>query len=171
MTKSAGNCGFGHSDCIVSSSCDCIVSRAAGFNWIDFSSCDTTSSILGKGKISFCDTWKIVPEITSIFAQLSKVTVPAEITQEDYKLIEKFFIVLYSTTTNTEEMNSAQRMLFTHGGRSIENIPPTPKGLKQHILRAALQASMWNDCLKKQRSYLNPTEWAWRKFDERYIPF
>ena len=68
-------------------------------------------------------------------------------------------------------MNSAQRMLFTHGGRSIENIPLTPKGLKQHILRAALQASMWNDCLKKQRSYRNPTEWAWRKFDERYIPF
>ena len=112
-----------------------------------------------------------MPEITSIFAKLSKVTVPAEITQEDYKLIEKFFIVLYSTKTNTEDINSAQRMLFTHGGRSIENIPLTPKGLKQHILRAALQASMWNDCLKKQRSYRNPTEWAWRKFDERYIPF
>ena len=42
-------------------------------------------------------------------------------------------------------------MLFTHGGRSIENIPPTRETLKQHILKAAL---------KKQCCYHNPTEWG-----------
>ena len=83
-----------------------------------------------------------MPEITSIFAKLSKVTVPAEITQEDYKLIEKFFIVLYSTKTNTEDINSAQRMLFTHGGRTIENIPLTPKGLKTTYSKSSIASKL-----------------------------
>ena len=38
------------------------------------STCDTTSSISGKRKILFWDTWKIMPEITSIFAKLSRNT-------------------------------------------------------------------------------------------------
>ena len=30
---------------------------------------------------------------------------------------------------------------------------------------------MWNDCLKKQRTYLNTTECDWWKFDEQYTHF
>ena len=70
--------------------------------------------------------------MTLIFAKLSKVAVPAEITQEDYKLTEKFFIILYSTIPNTDDINSARGMLFTHGRRSTENIPPTREAFK-HI--------------------------------------
>ena len=57
-------------------------------------------SISGKEKLSFWDTWKIVPEITPIFVKLSNVTTPAEIKEEGYKLIEKFFIILYSIYNN-----------------------------------------------------------------------
>ena len=46
-----------------------------------------------------------MPEITSIFAKLNKVTVYAKIAQDDYMLIEKFFNVPYSTTTNSDEIN------------------------------------------------------------------
>ena len=35
-------------------------------------------------------------KVTSIFAKQSSVTVPAEITEEDYELIGKVFIILYS---------------------------------------------------------------------------
>lgn len=66
-----------------------------------------------------------MPEITSTFPKLIKVTVLVEITEENYKFIEKFFINLYSTTTNTDNLKHAQRMLFMHEGWSIENIPPT----------------------------------------------
>ena len=52
-------------------------------------------------------------------------------------------------------------MLFTHGERSAENMSTTRKALKQQIIRAALQASIWNDCLKKQRTYRNPTAYDW----------
>ena len=135
------------------------------------SGCDTTLSISGKRKISFWDTWKIMSEITSLFPKLSKITITAEITEENYKLIEKSFIVLYSPTTNTDDMNSVWQMWFTHGGRSVENILPTREALKQHILATLLQASMWNKYLNKQRSCHNPTEWGWQKFDEKYILF
>ena len=37
-----------------------------------------------------------MPEITPIFAKQSNITVPAEITEEDHKLIEKQLIILYS---------------------------------------------------------------------------
>ena len=133
--------------------------------------CDTTSAISDKRKISFWDTWKLVPEITPIFAKLSNATVPEETTEADCNLTKKFFIVLYSATNKTNDINSARWMLSTHGERSVENMSTTRKALKQKIIRAALQASIWNDCLKKQRTYRNPTECDWWKFDEEYIPF
>ena len=87
-----------------------------------------------------------MPKITSIFAKLSKVTVPSEITQEDYKVIGKFVIVLYSTTTNTDDINSARWMLFTRGGQSIENISPTGEALKQKQRRKqACGMAVWRN--------------------------
>ena len=62
------------------------------------------------------------------------------ITEGDFKSIEKFFICLYSRTCNLDEVNIAHRMLFTHGNRSIDNISLTSEALKQHVLRATLQA-------------------------------
>ena len=41
---------------------------------------------------AFWDTRKLMPEITLIFAKQDNFTVPAEITEEDYKLIENLYI-------------------------------------------------------------------------------
>ena len=41
-----------------------------------------------------------MPEITSIFAKRSKVTVLAEITQEDYNLIEKYSTISKQCSAN-----------------------------------------------------------------------
>ena len=64
---------------------DCIALRAADFNWTDFFypliGCGTASSISGKAKISFWDKWKWLPEVTQIFAKLSNITAPVEITE------------------------------------------------------------------------------------------
>ena len=87
-----------------------------------------------------------MPKITSVFAKLSKVRVPAEITQQDYKVIGKFFIVLYSTASNTDDINSARWMLFTRGGQSIENISPTGEALKQKQRRKqACGMAVWRN--------------------------
>ena len=97
------------------------------------SGCDTTASVAGKGKKSFSDTWFIMPEMTALFVKLGKVSEIENITEEDFKLFEKFFVVLYCSTCNTVDVNTASCLLFTQGGRSIENIPPTLSALKQHV--------------------------------------
>ena len=60
-----------------------------------------------------------------------------------------------------DDINKAWQMLFTQEGGLIESIPRTSKTLKQHILRAALQANLSNDCMTKQCTYRNPAEWGW----------
>ena len=87
-----------------------------------------------KGKKSFYETWTIIPEITETFVRLSQVADVTDITDTDFKMLEKFFVVMYCPTLNTDEINMARRILFTWGGRSLENIPPTAGTLKQYIL-------------------------------------
>ena len=83
----------------------------------------------------------------------------SKISEQDFKFLERFFVFLYSHACNTDDMNIAHRMLFTHGNCSIENIPPTAGALKQHVLRAALQAWRWRQCLQLQRADTDPTAW------------
>ena len=102
----------------------------------------TTSAVLRKGRKSFYDTWTIIPEITETFVRFSQVADVTDITDADFKMLEKFFVVMYCPTLNTDEINMARRILFTQGGRSLENIPPTAGALKQHILQSSLQSMM-----------------------------
>ena len=81
----------------------------------------------------------------------------SKISEQEFKLLERFFVFLYSHTCNTDDVNIAHRMLFTN--RSIENIPPTAGTLKHHVLRAALQARQWRPCLQLQRADTDPTAW------------
>lgn len=53
--------------------------------------------------------------MTPVFAKICNIIVTTVITEEDYKLTEKFFIILYSTINNTDHTNRARQMLFTHG--------------------------------------------------------
>ena len=64
--------------------------------WIEFGKGNslTTLFISNKWKIVFWDKWKLMPEITSIFAKQRNVRLPAETTEENYELIERLFIVL-----------------------------------------------------------------------------
>ena len=54
---------------------------------------------------------------------------------------------------------------------SAENILPTPAALRQHILRAVLQATKWYRCFEKQRIELDPSNWGWEKVGNKYLPF
>ena len=88
----------------------------------------------------------------------------------DCKMLEKFFVVMYCPTLNTDEINMARRMLFTQGGRSLENIPPTAGALKQHILRSSLQSRMWTMCPEKEREDTDASKWGWKETELGYIP-
>ena len=99
-----------------------------------FSGCDTSGSA-GKGKKSFYEAWKNVPEITPLFCKLSRINSGDDINEDEYRLIEKFVVVLYSRTCSAETVNAASRKLFAQENRTIENIPSTKAALYQHILR------------------------------------
>ena len=116
-----------------------------------FSGCDTTSGFAGKGKKSFYDAWKNVAEITPLFCKLSQINSADDINEDEYRLTEKFVVVLYSRTCNAETLNAARRKLFAQENGPIENIPPTKAALYQHILRSVIQASKWYTCLEKSQ--------------------
>ena len=71
------------------------------------SGCDTTSSLSRKGKKLFFESWKLLPDISATFAKLGTVSTPSEIHDHDFKLVEKFFIALYSPSCNTQNLNEA----------------------------------------------------------------
>ena len=68
-----------------------------------FSGYDTTSGFAGKGKKSFYEAWKTVPEIKPLFCKLSQINSADDINEDEYRLIEKFVVVLYSRTCNAEK--------------------------------------------------------------------
>ena len=64
-----------------------------------FSGCDTTSSISGKGKKGFFDTWCAMDEeVTPVFIGLSSVTPPDDIMENEIEAMETFVVHLYSKT-------------------------------------------------------------------------
>ena len=146
-----------------------INSRAIPF-FHSISGCDTTSAVAGKGKASFYRTWSMLPEVTETFIKLGNVKDVKDISEQDIRWIEKFFVTLYSATLNIEEVNVVSRMQFTQGSRALENIPPTLSCLQKHILRASLQATYWSNGLVKQRPHLDPLEWGWRKLGDSVVP-
>ena len=79
-----------------------------------------------------------MPEITGTFIKLSEVGNVADLVEEDFQALEKFFVVLHSATLNTDDINVARRVLFTQGVRTLENLLPTSSALKQHVLRSSL---------------------------------
>ncbi len=60
-----------------------------------------------------------------------------EIQAENNKLLERYFVVRYSPTCNTQLVNFA---LHTRSG---ENMPQTTSSKKLHVLRAALKGNKW----------------------------
>ena len=89
----------------------------------------------------------------------------ADLVEEDFQALEKFFVVLHSATLNTDDINVARRVLFTQGGRTLENLPPTSCALKQHVLRSSLQAQKWARSLVKDAVEIDPENWGWKKVE------
>ena len=107
------------------------------------------SSLSGKGKKSFFETWASMNEITPVFKKLFSIATPDEVSDDEFKLLEFFVVRLYSKTCNTKEMNEARHILFFRDNKVIKNIPPTKEALRHHVLRSVLQSSKWQESLCK----------------------
>ena len=134
-----------------------------------FTGCDTVSSFSGRGKPTAFSLWKTFNEVTPIFGNLSKM--PMCVSDEEYKVLQRFVVLLYSRTSSIECVNAARQSLFSQGNRTIENIPPTKAALEQHVKRAAYQGGIiWGQAMVCSQEIVNPTEWGWKLNDGVYSP-
>ena len=51
----------------------------------------------------------------------STASSPPQISESDFQALEQLVVCLYSSTTNTCEINLARRILFAKGRRTVEN--------------------------------------------------
>ena len=118
-----------------------------------FTGSDTTSQFAGRAKKTAWKTWQALPETTETFIRLSTLNDPSQI---DKRIMERFVCVMYGRGTKFSCVNECRKYLFTKMSRSIENCPPTSNVLEQHIKRAQLQSSIWDNVsdigIQKSRS-------------------
>ena len=76
--------------------------------------------------------------MTVSFKRLSDC--PSTISEDDWKLIERYVILLCDRSSLNTDVNSARRQLFTKKGRPVDGLPPTKDALIQHTFRATYQS-------------------------------
>eukprot|EP00745_Piridium_sociabile_P022176 TRINITY_DN34414_c0_g1_i10.p1 TRINITY_DN34414_c0_g1~~TRINITY_DN34414_c0_g1_i10.p1 ORF type:complete len:283 (-),score=55.29 TRINITY_DN34414_c0_g1_i10:371-1219(-) len=129
-----------------------------------FTGCDCVSAFFGKGKRTAWEAWRCYPDATEAFQKIMKEPF-SHISEEgvDFKLLERFTIVLYDKTSNLESVNECRRSLFCQKGKTMETIPPTQAALLQHAKRAAYQAGVWATSDQAQDDLPSPEDWGWTK--------
>jgi hypothetical protein len=93
--------------------------------------CDTVSSFSSRGKSAY-DTWTDYPALTDCLLQLSLN--PNSVSQQQvFSVIERFVILMYDRTSDSDYVNMCRKQLFSFKGRTMETIPPTHAALMQHV--------------------------------------
>ena len=98
-----------------------------------FTGYHSVSSFAGRGKRTECETWNIYLDVTHAFEELLQI--PDQVSDNSMALIERFVVLMYTKTSEIDEVNEARKQIFTLKSRSLENIPPTLAALVQHIKR------------------------------------
>ena len=81
---------------------------------------------------------------------------------------------MYSKHCAAVSVNEARKLMFTHGLKSLEKIPPTDHALFQHTQRTLLTAAyIWKQPLTRDPNIPDPGQWGW-EWNERtkvWVPF
>ena len=76
--------------------------------------------------------------------------------------LERFTVFMYSKNCESESVSEGRKMTFTHGLKSLENIPPTQHALFQRAKRSLLTAAfIWKQSPSKNPEIPKPSEWGW----------
>lgn len=111
-----------------------------------FSGSDSTSGFRGKGKKTIFKIWKSFPEATQTFLKISSNPFEAiNISSDIFKVLERFTVLVYDKTSDSESVNQTRLNLFCKKSRSFENLPPTQDALFLHVLRAYIPISSVDD--------------------------
>lgn len=133
-----------------------------------FTGCDTISSFGGRGKKTAWNTWNVFSEVTAAFEDL--LLMQSDIRSSTISALERFVILMYDRTSDTEEINEARKQLFTRKSRTLENLPPTLAAPEQHIKRVCYQSNCWNQALIPYPDLPSPADWGWKKDQTGWQP-
>ena len=135
-----------------------------------FTGCDTVSAFCGIGKKKAWKTWLSYPAVNVLFHKMMHDP-NAKFTDESLaNVLQRFVILMYDRTSSCESVNECRRILFTKKNKAIENIPLTFDALIQHTKRAALQATIWSQCLHSTIDKYPPSNWGWKGTSSGYVP-
>ena len=115
--------------------------------------CDTTSQFSGHSKKT---AWKVFLKHPSLIADLGK----EPLSEEYLTQAEKFVVLLYADRSKHTSVDDLRVELFRH--KLPEALPPTQDALKQHLLRAHLQAFVWYQSCEAKPVTLSPDEYGWK---------
>ncbi|CAC5373800.1 unnamed protein product [Mytilus coruscus] len=86
-------------------------------------------------------TWNAFPEVSAAFIQMTDQ--PSTICRDSIlPLLERYVVLLYHQTSESNSVNEARKVLFAHKGRSIKSVPPTREAPYQHAKRSVYQAGL-----------------------------
>ena len=98
--------------------------------------------------------WDVYPEATVVFANL--IMYPPVIGDEENKILERFVILMYDTSSTPTDIDSVRLDLFARKQRAYDATPTTSAALEYHTKRAAYQV-------------LIPSEWMGMEATRQFI--
>jgi len=71
-------------------------------------------------------------------------------------------VLMYSQNCAAQSVNEARKLMFTHGLKSLDSIPPTQNALFQHAKQALHTAGfVWKQSFSRIPEIPNPGDWGW----------
>ena len=81
---------------------------------------------------------------------------------------ESFICRMYGAEDSVSADDARLQLLLR--GRAIEKLPPSSAALQQHLLRAQIQTSIWEQATKQNIETATPTECGWQLHNEVLVP-
>ena len=114
-----------------------------------YTGCDVTSAMFGIGKKTAWNAWANFPEVIKSFIAITQDLTSLKLDSLHRRRLERLTVLMHSKMCSANSVNEARKLMFTHGLKALECIPPTQHALFQHTKRALLiiAAFIWKQSL------------------------
>ena len=118
--------------------------------------------MMGIGKKTAWNAWVNFPEVTTTFIAITQDPASLKLESLHMRHLEHFTVLMYTKNCAAQSVNEARKLMFTHGLKSLDSIPPTKNALFQHAKRALHTAGfVWKWSLSRIPDIPNPSDWGW----------
>ena len=123
--------------------------------------CDATQLFAGTEKRTAWTAWNAYDDARSAMCTMSRMPT-TESVMNVLPTIERLIVIMYDRVSSESSVNSERLELFTQKGREIENIPPTPDALAQHVMRVSYEAGhVWGQATTHVPQLPSPPNFGW----------